>query len=116
MVLRLLKDAKWRFGRVRGAGELISFSCDQSDQRILEAERFLACYRRLRRDGMANVSLVKDAADPHEVAIGLGDPIADIWMLVILRDEAQGPFTRDECALLRLLTDLGGECLESVSF
>jgi DNA-binding CsgD family transcriptional regulator len=115
MALRLVKDARWRFGRVRGTGELIHFSCHQSEGRGLEAERFLASYRRLRRDGMASVSFVKDAVYPHAIAIWFRDPAPDISMLVILRDEAQGPFTGDECALLRLMTDFGEECLANVS-
>jgi DNA-binding CsgD family transcriptional regulator len=115
MALRLFKDARWRFGRVRGPGQLIHFSCDQSDQRMLEADHFLACYRRLRRDGTANVSLVKDAVYPHAIAIWFRDPIGDISMLVFLRDEAQGPFTRDERTLLRLMTDSGGDRRASLS-
>jgi DNA-binding CsgD family transcriptional regulator len=110
MVLRLVSATRWRFGRVRGS-ELVHFSCDADDRQNLTIGRFLTCYRLLRRTGTANLTCVKDPVFPHAIALRFPDPVADAAMLVLLRDNEQGPFTREECALLALVADLGEEFL-----
>lgn len=111
MVLRLVDVSSWRFGRVRGAGELIEFSCANPDEENLEAERFLTCYRRLKPWGLARLSLVDDPIYPHAITISFRDPVANVAMVVLLRDQAKGPFTQHERTLLALAKEVGEECL-----
>jgi DNA-binding CsgD family transcriptional regulator len=109
-VLQLVPSTSWRFGRMRGHGDLLSFSCARADDEQTEIEHFRTCCRSLPRRGVT-IANVSDPQHPHAVAIAFPGPVAELAILVLLRDEALGPFRRDELELLALAVELGEEML-----
>ena len=113
LVQQLVNFSSWRFGRVEGR-TVVSFSCPDDANREIETQRFFECHRRQqRRLDPREIAVVADSAYPHAVTMTITMPNSTDAMLVLLRDEAMGPFSDYEYRLLSLGRVLSEECLAS---